>query len=194
MMVLCAMNVTETNMEKISIHDGLVSSDLVNSIYDVLKHGTFSPSQLSYVDGPEYRSMIMNLHGVDHPALFELMGIAYNIVPEADLYYLDRMYANATTMSDVPYPHSDSDFKDDLTILYYVNPEWSITYGGETVFLSDSRDEIIRSVIPKAGRLVVFNSAIPHCPRVHNRIGPNHRFTIAFKLVRRSRYGSNKPV
>lgn len=186
------MSVIETNMEKISIHDGLVDNDLLHSIYNILRDGAFSPSQLSYVNGPEYRSMIMNLRDVDSPAFDELKQIVYNIVPEAHLYYLDRLYANATTMSDVPYPHSDSDFKDDLTILYYANTYWDITYGGETVFLSDSRDEIIKSVIPKAGRLVVFNSAIPHCPRVHNRIGPNHRFTIAFKLVRRSRYGSDK--
>jgi Rps23 Pro-64 3,4-dihydroxylase Tpa1-like proline 4-hydroxylase len=149
----------------------------------MLKTGSFSPNQLSYHNGPEYRSMIMHLD-MEHPLMQELAHIIYPHIDEPEKYELERVYANATSFADVPLPHTDSDTDNDLTVLYYANSEWLPEYGGETVFFNSVMD-IFSAVVPRPGRFVIFNSGIKHCPRIQNRLAPIYRLTIAFKLSRR---------
>lgn len=52
-------------------------------------------------------------------------------------------------------PHTDLPF-DHLVVLYYVNDA-----DGDTVFFND-KNEIVKSVSPKRGRVVAFDGRIPH--------------------------------
>ena len=58
-------------------------------------------------------------------------------------------------------------------------------WAGETVFYNDQRDDIIRSVYPRPGRIAVFDSRIPHVSRTPSRNCPMVRYTIAIKVVRK---------
>jgi SM-20-related protein len=50
------------------------------------------------------------------------------------------------------------------------------------VFYTPQRDDIVRSVLPRPGRIAVFDGRIPHVAREPNRIAPVVRYTIAMKL------------
>ena len=95
---------------------------------------------------------------------------------------IERMYVNAYNYGDCPTVHSDHTDAGYYTVLYYANPEWRADWSGETVFYNDRRDEIVKSVYPKPGRIVAFDSRIPHVAREPNRICPVVRYTIAIKL------------
>lgn len=99
---------------------------------------------------------------------------------------IERMYVNAYNYGDCPTVHADHTEPGHFTVLYYANPEWNANWSGETVFYNESRDEIVKSVFPKPGRVVAFDSRIPHVAREPNRICPVVRYTIAVKLEPRN--------
>jgi hypothetical protein len=82
-------------------------------------------------------------------------------------YTAIRAYSNAYTYGTEGYVHTDSDVDTDRTVLIYLNKEWDRDWAGETVFFNDS--EIIESILPKYGRVVVFPSNTPHVARSVSR-------------------------
>lgn len=103
-------------------------------------------------------------------------------------YRVYHMMVNANSFGDCTTIHSDipadkPDAKGYYTILYYANSQWDPNWAGETVFFNDERDDIIKSVHPRPGRIAIFDSRIPHCSRPPSRSSTMVRFTIASKIV-----------
>jgi SM-20-related protein len=94
--------------------------------------------------------------------------------------HLLRCYANLHTHGVEGYPHVDADAPGETTIILYLNRSWDITWGGETAFYED--DEIVKSVMPRYGRMVMFPSETLHCARAVSRACPISRKTMMFKL------------
>lgn len=90
-----------------------------------------------------------------------------------------RCYANQHTYGVEGYPHVDSDSADETTIIFYLNREWEIAWGGETAFYQDG--DIIRSVVPRFGRMVTFPSNMLHAARGVTRLCPKGRITLMYK-------------
>lgn len=99
-----------------------------------------------------------------------------------------RCYANQHTYGVEGYPHTDSDIAEDRTILFYMNRQWDIAWGGETAFYSEG--EIIQSVMPRFGRMVIFPSSTLHAARNVTRLCPKGRITLIFKVSN----GAKPPV
>lgn len=93
---------------------------------------------------------------------------------------LVRCYANAHTFGVEGYPHVDSRKPGNYTTIIYVNPIWKPEWAGETVFLNDLGD-IAHAVLPKPGRIVIFDGRITHAARGLTRICPAMRVTLMFK-------------
>ncbi len=94
--------------------------------------------------------------------------------------YPIRCYANSHTFGVEGYPHTDSTRDNETTYIVYLNPEWKRNWGGETAFYEG--EDIIKSVMPKFGRVVEFSSNIWHCARSVSRICPAQRFTLMIKV------------
>ena len=54
--------------------------------------------------------------------------------------------------------HDCADHEDEWTFLLYLTPEWSVNHYGETVYYerNDDDTEIITEVLPKYGRVAIF--------------------------------------
>ena len=96
---------------------------------------------------------------------------------------LIRCYANGlpygcdgTWHLDTPNPHS-------YTAVYFPIRKWDVNWAGETVFLNEDKTDIIKTVLPKKNRLIVFNGNIPHLARGVERTCPILRITLMFKTV-----------
>ena len=96
---------------------------------------------------------------------------------------LVRCYANQHTYGIEGYIHTDTDREEDQTAIFYLNKEWDADWGGETKFYSLDHSEVLMSVLPKLGRMVVFPGSIPHCARQVTRICPKSRITLMFKFA-----------
>lgn len=99
---------------------------------------------------------------------------------------LIRCYLNGYTYGTDGYFHTDSARADERTAILYMNDKWDADWGGETVFL-DARGEIVRAVLPKKNRAVIFPAQMRHAARGVSRKCPILRETLVFKArARRS--------
>lgn len=108
---------------------------------------------------------------------------------------LIRSYLNLYTHGTEGYVHRDdsevldiirsSEYKyQQQTFLVYLNEEWDVNWAGETIFFDDN-DNIINGVLPKYGRVVIFDGAIKHVARSISRICPEKRRVLAFKTIKK---------
>jgi hypothetical protein len=103
----------------------------------------------------------------------------------SDDFRIFNSYVNLGIRGDQHEAHSDYYWKDGgKTLLLYANKEWNRNWGGETVFFNDNGVEIeyVTPYIP--GRIVIFDSDIPHMAKEQSSLGPSYRFTLAIKFVK----------
>jgi len=101
-----------------------------------------------------------------------------------DLFTLKRTYASANTYGFAGEYHIDDgakDYNEIITIMYYLNSSWDLSYGGETFFLNQNKDEIVSAVVPKPARAVIFDGFIPHGPKPLSKIYNGLRMVLTFK-------------
>jgi len=94
--------------------------------------------------------------------------------------FLSRCYANRHTFGTDGYLHVDSDREEDHTVIIYMNPEWEINWGGETILYVNG--EAVNTFVPKYGRVVVFPGRIEHKVASVTKICPEARTTLMFKV------------
>lgn len=93
---------------------------------------------------------------------------------------LIRCYLNGYTYGTDGYFHSDSQRPDEHTTIVYMNDYWEPDWAGETVFL-DTQGEIVKSVLPKRNRAIIFPSDVQHAGRGASRKCTTLRKTLIFK-------------
>ena len=96
---------------------------------------------------------------------------------------LTRCYANKQTFGTEGYIHTDTERDEDLTCVVYIDEEWDINWGGETIFYKKDYSDAIKLVSPKYGRTAVFKGNIPHRASSVSRICPVERTTLMFKVT-----------
>tara|TARA_R100001480_G_scaffold83722_1_gene91886 strand:- start:551 stop:1426 length:876 start_codon:yes stop_codon:yes gene_type:complete len=102
-----------------------------------------------------------------------------------DLLKPERTYASANPYGTVHESHVD--YYDDLnskggvTVMYYLNNFWNFNFAGETVFYDNNNQDILKSILPKPGRIIVFNGSIEHCAREVRRDVNDLRMVLTFK-------------
>ena len=168
---------------QVSVHDGLVSPEMVSALFDTIHQPVYRFGQKSN-PGDSFGFWIANIPDAvvqgDNP-----IGALWRLVDREITHgrcRIARMYVNAYTYGDCPTIHVDHDAPGNFTVLYYANEEWRSEWSGETVFYTPERDEIVKAVVPKPGRIAVFDGRVPHVAREPNRIAPVVRYTIAMKL------------
>lgn len=96
---------------------------------------------------------------------------------------LVRCYANRHTFGTEGYIHTDTEREGDVTCVVYMNNNWNVNWGGETVLYNADKTDIVKSVIPKYGRGLAFAGNIPHCAKPLSRVCPAVRTTLMFKVL-----------
>lgn len=93
------------------------------------------------------------------------------------------IYANGQTFGQDTSIHRDNKANPGLTMIVFCNEHWPTSWGGELVFYDDSKENIIKSVLPKSRRVVVFDGRIPHAARSPSLTCDQVRMTLAFKTI-----------
>ena len=70
-----------------------------------------------------------------------------------------------------------------MTFLYYPVLEWKPEYGGETQFADDNVNEIEYTSMYKPGRIILFDSKIPHKMSAPSSRCPYHRITFVINWI-----------
>ncbi len=95
-------------------------------------------------------------------------------------FQLEKLYANGQTFSLDSEWHIDSSEDKRYTFLYYANPIWNPSWGGETLF--HTGDGQIQYVYPEPNSGIFFASNLYHYGRSPTKECPCLRTTVAFKF------------
>lgn len=107
---------------------------------------------------------------------------------------LNSCYLNALTFGVEAYPHIDFNEKGSTSVIIYLCESWNSFWGGETVFFDKHfifddpanevfyQHDIIKSVLPKYNRMVLFDGNITHAVRPISKSFKGLRKTLMFKL------------
>ncbi|MBV6827264.1 2OG-Fe(II) oxygenase [Pseudomonas sp. PD9R] len=93
------------------------------------------------------------------------------------------VYANGQTFGQDTIIHRDNKTHPGLSVIVFCNEHWPTSWGGELVFYDDKKENIIKSVLPKSRRVVIFDGRIPHAARSPSVKCDQVRMTLAFKTV-----------
>lgn len=93
------------------------------------------------------------------------------------------VYANGQTFGQDTIIHRDNKTHPGLTVIIFCNEHWPTSWGGELVFYDDKKENVIKSVLPKSRRVVIFDGRIPHAARSPSVKCDQVRMTLAFKTV-----------
>jgi len=120
------------------------------------------------------------------PEWTDLLEEAYNQIGLD--WGIQRVYINGYTYGTDAASHTDKGKMFDSvpmkTAVIYLNDEWNLDWGGETALFDE--DEIIYSVLPKLGRVLLFDSDILHAARPLSRNFHGLRKILAFKYFDKS--------
>jgi len=164
---------------RVAVWDNLYPEDFVQEVQHNLLQRGWTYSEGAY-PGAELVHWVTELSPQDTWVARLLSGFR-NLIEHDSAYRLERAYCNAHVCSDCPLPHQDSTDPRDRTVLIYANAQWRPEFSGETVFFDDA-GEIVRSVLPRPGRVVIFDSTLLHCARPPTKILLGLRLTVAFKF------------
>lgn len=97
-------------------------------------------------------------------------------------FKLKKVYANGQTYGQPGSLHTDSTGEGrEFTFLYYVNPEWNVTWSGGTVFWVSENQHKTENFIPNSA--ILFDANIIHAGLEPSRHFYGLRITVAFKMV-----------
>lgn len=177
---------TEIDGRGLAVFDGLMDAQEQLRLWSALKSAGYTRSEMARPDTADVRHWATDipLEALGQlPVYAPLEGAVAAFAP-GKRYRPYRSYVNVAHFGDMLYTHTDClPGADELTALWYVCDRWDHEWGGETVFFDEGRD-LRAAVLPRPGRLALFDGAILHAGRPPNRNCHASRFTFALKLER----------
>lgn len=150
-----------------------------------LSRAAFTRTEVARPETADYKHWVteLRIEALVQQPIFEVTRRAVlGFIDAGRGYRPYRAYTNVASYGDMLFTHTDClPDAHDLTALWYLCDRWDIEWGGETVFL-DAHDEIAASVLPRPGRLAIFDGAIKHAGRPPARICYAPRYTLAIKF------------
>lgn len=122
-----------------------------------------------------------------HPEVREIWNIVQQALGGRSLF---RAYINGYTYGTDAYYHVDEKWikttygsdTESETVIVYLNENWNKDWGGETSVV-DENGEIEMAVLPKFGRMFIFDSNKEHSARPLSRACPSLRSVLVFKTM-----------
>jgi hypothetical protein len=150
----------------------------LKSSYKLLRSASDAPEE------QQYQKTLACYLSLDEVISHGLLSNQYicNYIKENKLR-VRRYYFNLSTSNDTYCYHIDDAEDGSKTILCYLNTTWEPTWEGETHFSNNKMREVLvaSSFIP--GRVIIFDSSIPHKSTQPSFNSKNFRIAVAIKMV-----------
>jgi Rps23 Pro-64 3,4-dihydroxylase Tpa1-like proline 4-hydroxylase len=172
-----------SSTEELYVVDNTVNFSNQEALYEFCKNSTFRLGHSASSIHPQDLSRFASYLTPEELSLTKLDNLFSALIK--DKYKQDvkieRSYINVYFPYTPTATHTDNCAEGAITFLYYANPTWQVDWAGETQFFTDDLQDIKKSVLPKGGRAVLFNSSIPHIARAPSVLCPVPRFTLTIK-------------
>jgi hypothetical protein len=169
--------------EKIYVVDNVIDYSNQEALFGFCKNSIFSFGHSATSTSPYELSRFVSNLTSEELSRTNLDNIFTSLVKKhynKDLN-IDRSYINVYFPYTPTAAHTDDFLPNAVTFLIYANPYWQIDWAGETQFFTDNMQEVRQSVIPKGGRVILFDSNIPHAARTPSVLCTVPRFTLTIK-------------
>jgi len=90
---------------------------------------------------------------------------------------LKRCWINVDFSKNSTYYHCDEFKEGCISLLYYANLEWDNSWDGHTIWSSENLNHIEHIEPYEPGKIVIFDSSIPHKACSSSPESPSYRFT-----------------
>ncbi len=168
------------------IADNVIASDAVETIFERLR---FLPYTFDDADREDTRQYNHFKHDFDleddvDPLIMMLANKARELLhgQGIDAGPIYRIYANLNLFGDFQFAHEDGD---GWTALLFANAEWREDWGGEFFAYGSEQRSFDYSIMPKPGRMLIFDGLIRHRGGVPSKFCHEARITLAIKFGRR---------
>ena len=190
--------------EYIKVHDGVYDEELIYNAQMLVKKANYTSEYNFMMNDPgrlKYNWSLYSEKRGDKEILDKTIKSLWEktkeLLPVKD-YRLKRAYINVSRFGDEDVIHvDDTDYSLGLSVILYLSGKWKITWGGQTNFYTkftekanlpnddetEYENEIIRSVIPKQNRVLVFNKNIPHSAGIISKTCLQNRYACVFKIL-----------
>jgi hypothetical protein len=98
-----------------------------------------------------------------------------------DYKKVKQIRVNLSNSSERNFLHQDG--LEGKTLLYYPNTLWKLEWGGHTLFMDEKLEDAKYTCLYKTGRIVLFDSPIPHMILTPNIICPINRYSLAIQYI-----------
>ena len=95
-------------------------------------------------------------------------------------YKIGQIRVNLSTLNDNNRIHIDN-VSPCKTLIYYLNLEWKIEWGGALLITNDDKTEIDNAIAYRPGRIIIMDGTIPHCIAAPTNLAPTYRFSLAIQ-------------
>lgn len=166
----------------IHVYDDILTEDDRQNIYDFVSRSKYV---LGSADSWEidiqqhiYFTSSYSKNDVERSKILSCIQDSSNENLKNDLlgWHPVRAWINVSLPTEVHFIHTHTDYR---VLLYYVNLRWHGDWGGETLFHSDNRKEIMYASPFVPGRIIIFDGNLSHVLRPQCIIAPVYRFTYA---------------
>lgn len=166
------------------VFDNLLKGQQLEVLIKRFYQASFTKNEIGRPDTANFPHWAheLDINSIQNEPFWQLTLQSLSQLPLKDRWRVYRAYVNAGVYGDTMFSHTDTTpERQEITVLWYIVPEWNIDWSGETLFY-DKDDEIAYAAVPRPGRLVIFDSRIKHSGRPPSRICYHNRFTLALKM------------
>jgi 2OG-Fe(II) oxygenase superfamily len=171
----------------ITVFDDVFTSEQLAYMFQVArKAGYFlTNNDVSSDPGKEQKLVAgLDIRSLEYLKFFQFLD-CNEINTLIDNRIIENAYINLGIPVDPHRIHVDSEAQGYLTLLFYLNDTWNINWGGETIFLNNQNEIEFTSEF-KPGRIIVFDSSIPHAARPQTIDAISYRFSLAIKFSKKN--------
>lgn len=175
------------NDKKIEIYDDVFSFGELQAVYKYTLNSLYKPHRRA-LDYPgvdtKYTPTLkatLSLPDILNFAFFQSVWVR-NFLKERN-YRIYSTYINLCTASDTYSFHTDNGSYQLPSMLGYLNMVWDPCWEGETHFSDERGKDTLVSAGFIPGRIIVFDSSIPHKSSQPGPMADNYRYVLAVKLA-----------
>lgn len=172
-------SITVSGKRFINVYDDVFSYQDRFNLINFFKKSLYRPTSGDTYDEEQFYSSFSVLDvknsGIKSMPGFKEIGEKFNIFDKN----VKQIRVNLTTPAEKNRIHADGF---GITLLYYANLEWKVDWGGHTLFLDESLQEVEFVSLYKPNRVVVFDGSIPHMIMTPSNLCPTLRYSFVIQI------------
>jgi len=183
-MIIPNKHLITTNNDNIYIYDNIVPFHNRQFIYNFVINSNYitTTTDNKFTDIKKSCNMasVWNSQDLENSQFLEIPTIKELINTHCQDYSINQTRVNLSSIGDFNNFHLD--YINGKTLLYYVNHEWDLKWGGLTLFADNTGKKLEYAVDYVPGRVVIFDGRIPHSVQNPTITAESWRYTLAIQF------------